>query len=717
MMPAKRLMLALVLFGIVFAVPTGLSVVINGGGNYTGNISVTLALNATGAENCSLSNDGSSYGTPFPYTTSKVWDLASGDGLKTVYFRCISSNETNWSAAVTDTITLDTAAPQASSKSPIGTVVNRRPTISASLDDSGSGVKESSIVLKLDNATITHNYSSGTVSYVPAGNLTYSSHTVELMAEDEIGNKLNTSWSFIVSSQGVGFGNYGPLGFIGVARPEISVILVDSGSGINSSTLMMKLQGSDVSGDAEYSATAKNYSYTPPTLSKGNYTVEVIVYDLAGKRSNKSWSFFVDTADPYVGMFEPAAGSVVSSVSLISAKVEDDDSGIDTSELFMELNGVDVTASFSYDEDDGVLTFRPTVILTAGEYTVEIWAADKAGNERNVEWSFTVASSAPSYSSLAPSDGSTISDTTPAISATISDTGTSGIDTGTIRLFVDGDEVTSDATYNAANGKLTYTPDTGLEDGEHDVEVRASNNNGDSSEKEWSFTIDSTMPAAPSSFTYNQTESGTYLYWTASTSPDVSDYLVYGSDSSFTTVSSNRLLDTLDSDELEYFDEGETGWRYYALVVKDNTGNQAPPVYVGTCSVYSDGAWDDYECCWDSDCEEGYYCESHTCKATEEVVTEADAEHAINGAQSLIDDARDAGKNVTEAEDYLEDAQNAFNAGNYEQASSFAALARSAALDAPLLEGEEAGEGEEKPLPCCPSAFILLAALVFALRK
>ncbi len=716
----RNFIIGLLLLGIAFAVPTGLSVVINGGAATTNSTAVTLTLAATNATNCSLSNDGSAYNTPFPFTASKAWNLTSGDGLKTVYFKCVD-NESNWSAPVTDTITLnttvpDTTPPESSSKVPTGTITNRKPTISASVTDSGSGINSGSIVLKLDNVTVSHNYSSGVVSYIPSTDLDFSSHTVQLSVSDNAGNPHNTSWTFTIASTGVSFGSYGPAdnSYINTARPVISVIFVDSGSGVNTSSRVMKLDNNDVSIDANYVTSTKNFSYNSPTLAKGNHTVEVSIQDLAGKASTKEWSFYIDTTVPYVGMVEPAHNSIVSAVSVISAKIEDTESGLDLDEIEMELNGVVVTSGTRYDDDDEILTFIPTVPLTAGTYTVEIWAKDKAGNEEIKEWTFSVASSEPVLGSFTPEDGSAVSDSTPTISAVITDPGTSGINSDTIRLFVDSREVTSSATYNAANGKVTYTPETGLSDGEHEVEIRASNNNRESSTEEWSFTVDSTKPASCSNVKINQTESGTYVYWTASTSSDIENYLIYGSDSSFTTLLSNRLLETLDSDDTEYYDAGATGRRYYAIVAQDEVGNQATPVFIGSCSVYSSGAWSDYECCWDSDCEEGYYCESNTCRATDEVVTEADAEHAINGAESVIERAIEEGKNVTKAEDYLEDAQNAFNAGNYEQAEHFASLARNAALSAPLPETEQEEEGG---LACCPSAFIILAVLGFALMR
>ena len=93
--------------------PVSCSININSGAVYTTSPTVTLTLSASdfpsGMSQMQFSNDGSNYSSPEAYATSKSYTL-SGEGLKTVYvkYKDVSGN---WSAPVSDTITLDTAPP------------------------------------------------------------------------------------------------------------------------------------------------------------------------------------------------------------------------------------------------------------------------------------------------------------------------------------------------------------------------------------------------------------------------------------------------------------------------------------------------------------------------------------------------------------------------------------------------------------------------------
>src|SRR5690242_191426 len=57
-----------------------------------------------------FSNDGVTYAAAVPFATTANWTLLSGDGTKTVYAQ-FQDQAGNWSAAVSDTISLDTTAP------------------------------------------------------------------------------------------------------------------------------------------------------------------------------------------------------------------------------------------------------------------------------------------------------------------------------------------------------------------------------------------------------------------------------------------------------------------------------------------------------------------------------------------------------------------------------------------------------------------------------
>jgi prepilin-type N-terminal cleavage/methylation domain-containing protein len=60
-----------------------------------------------------FSNDGTTWSSLVAYGTSASWTLVTGDGTKTVYARLYNSSQTQYSAVLTDTITLDTTAPGA----------------------------------------------------------------------------------------------------------------------------------------------------------------------------------------------------------------------------------------------------------------------------------------------------------------------------------------------------------------------------------------------------------------------------------------------------------------------------------------------------------------------------------------------------------------------------------------------------------------------------
>ena len=100
--------------------PVG-TVTVNGAATVTNTTAVTLTLSATDdsgtVTQMKFSNDGASYSTAEPYGTSKSWTLTSGDGTKTVYVK-FADAAGNWSAATTDTITLDTTPPQLTITSP-----------------------------------------------------------------------------------------------------------------------------------------------------------------------------------------------------------------------------------------------------------------------------------------------------------------------------------------------------------------------------------------------------------------------------------------------------------------------------------------------------------------------------------------------------------------------------------------------------------------------
>lgn len=92
--------------------PTG-TIAIQNGNLYANNTSVTLNLTYTDPEGdeveVQFSNNNVDWSTKESITSTKAWNLASGDGPKTVYMKL--TDEAGNTAVLSDSITLDTVAP------------------------------------------------------------------------------------------------------------------------------------------------------------------------------------------------------------------------------------------------------------------------------------------------------------------------------------------------------------------------------------------------------------------------------------------------------------------------------------------------------------------------------------------------------------------------------------------------------------------------------
>ncbi|MFH1678471.1 MAG: hypothetical protein ABH914_02495 [Candidatus Omnitrophota bacterium] len=109
--------------------PTG-TIKINNGSFYTKSALVTLDLSAednpegSGVSQMQFSNDNLGWSAAETYAVSKNWVLIPGDGVKTVYAK-FKDVYGNWSEIYSDTITLDTTAPQLNTISPVDNQVVR----------------------------------------------------------------------------------------------------------------------------------------------------------------------------------------------------------------------------------------------------------------------------------------------------------------------------------------------------------------------------------------------------------------------------------------------------------------------------------------------------------------------------------------------------------------------------------------------------------------
>ena len=130
------------------------------------NLAATDPAPATGVKEMRFSNDGTTYSAFQPYAASAAWTLSSGDGTKTVYAQ-YRDTAGNVSAAVSDTVVLDTTSPRATKIKPkknaqdVGAKAKVRVVASEVLDP--TTVTKRSVVLKHDGVRV-----KGKVTYVAA---------------------------------------------------------------------------------------------------------------------------------------------------------------------------------------------------------------------------------------------------------------------------------------------------------------------------------------------------------------------------------------------------------------------------------------------------------------------------------------------------------------------------------------------------------------------
>lgn len=171
-----------------------------------------------------------------------------------------------------------------------------------------------------------------------------------------------------------------------------------------------------------------------------------------------------DTTPPAIADLVPRDGSVLAQAQpRIAASFSDDLSGVDAESVAIDLDG-------DHREDQASIETSGFELLLAlpladGAHTAEVELRDHAGNAARESWSFVTDVTAPEIAVVAPAENPVIGDTTPAIELTYSDA-VSGIDPDTLRVTIDGLDLTSTCTVSETS---TRCEPPELADGPHEI--------------------------------------------------------------------------------------------------------------------------------------------------------------------------------------------------------------------------------------------------------
>jgi len=376
----------------------------------------------------------------------------------------------------------DNTPPTITGVQPSGTIGVSATTVSVDYHDDGTGIDTAAVLVTLDGNPLPGCSASQTNVSCPVSGLAPGSHTIGGSVADNAGNTAPVSGSFIFTdTTPPTVSNLRPAGTINTTDTTLAADLADdTGSGIDTATVSVTLDGSPVSG---CTVTAATVSCAVNGLGEGTHAMNVSADDMAGNSASAGGSFDVDSVAPSVTGVQPA-GDITTPSALITVSYSDAVSGIDTSSVSVTLDGSPL-ASCAVDSAGASC---PASGLTLGAHTIGGSVADNAGNTSAISGGFSfVDNTAPSLGNLAP-DG-IINTTDPVLSADYSDGG-SGIDTTTVSVTLDGSPVSGCTVTASAVNCAT----TGLAEGLHSLSVSVADMAGNAASGSSSFTIDTAAP-------------------------------------------------------------------------------------------------------------------------------------------------------------------------------------------------------------------------------
>ena len=385
-------------------------------------------------------------------------------GVHTVYIKVFDLAGNNATDSVS--FTVDTVVPSLIISSP----TEGRWSNSSSVTISCVGNDVSGIFgyqYKLDDGMWSAIANSSSINY---HSLDQGSHIVYVKVFDRAGNNVTESVAFNVDT----------------AAPTVTIDAPPAGSWSNVTSVTVSCTGDDVYGilgyqykldDGVWSGMTLSPSMNYTSLSQGSHTVYVRIFDLANNSFSSSVSFQVDSIAPSVSISSPA-----------QAFLSDQD------QVTFIWSGSDATSGltgYRYRLDDNAwssTSFGTDLTLSSisdGNHVLGIQAFDLAGNVKNVSVSFTVDTTPPIATIIAPSEDADLN--TSSVTVNVNATDVSSAVKG-IQFRVDGQAWTT-------MGLATSHQFTSLAEGMHIVEVQLFDNADNVRLISRNFTVDTLAPS------------------------------------------------------------------------------------------------------------------------------------------------------------------------------------------------------------------------------
>ncbi len=327
----------------------------------------TTTVNGNDANYVSVSNN--------TYTYNYTVTVNDTEGNATVNVSA-TDNATNVATNSTTLFVIDLSAPTFSGWTPAeSTVVEKNTTISVNYTDAYSSINTSSVVMKVNGVTANVTATATGVSY-DATNLPSGANNASVYVEDELGHANETLWNFTVDETAPRITNMIP-DKTNDTTPTIGATIYDNETGVNASTIVLKVDGNTISSDKyTFNATSGELRYTPTvSYGEGPYPVELSVRDNAGLSASASWQFTVDLTNPTVSVGVDKATVNVSENATITVTATDTVTAAESMTVTVTVDTTSVELTRDGSNWTGVFANA-----TPATYTVTAKATDEAGN-------------------------------------------------------------------------------------------------------------------------------------------------------------------------------------------------------------------------------------------------------------------------------------------------------------------------------------------------
>ncbi|MHB9111812.1 MAG: S8 family serine peptidase [Thermoleophilia bacterium] len=362
----------------------------------------------------------------------------SGVGLGAHTISGTVADNVGHSSAISGSFTVfDSTGPVVSNVLPTGFHASTFATISADYSDPApsSGINTSSVIMTLDGDELNCSVTASSVS-CPVSGLAKGWHTIDGSVADNTGHATPISGGF--ESGTITVPDYyppvvtylQPTGVIFTSNITILVGYYDIGSGINTGGVSVTLDGAVIQG---CSVMIGSVACPVSSLGMGPHYVGGSVRDRAGNATPINGSFFVgDNRPPTIGSVLPT-GKIYSGSTTITVAYSDS-SGINQGSVGISLDG----SPLSGCTVAATSVSCPVSGLALGAHTIGGSVSDNAGNTAAISGGFTVAdNTVPVIDSVLPVD--TLFMDSALVRIAYHDLGpSSGIDTASVRVTLDG---------------------------------------------------------------------------------------------------------------------------------------------------------------------------------------------------------------------------------------------------------------------------------------